>query len=519
MPKRQSIFIGILVLVYAAARMWRLTESCLWFDEIFSVHAARHAWPELITFVAKDLIHPPLFYLLLKAWIAIGGEGLFWLRSFSLLFAVLSLIPLGYLCREMKLPQTEATIAIGLFAVNGSLIKYAQEVRMYSLLMFFTLLSMWLFSRYYFRGKSFWLLVIANILLVYTHYFGWFVVLSEVAAIAIAQRIKILRTLLMFGLTLTAFIPWIFAVYRYAEPGSTVLQNIGWMPRPLLGSLWAFVNDLIEPFYFQQNSAEPPANLIIVLPLLLLLAAAGIVFLLNFKRSGHKDRVFFLTVFSAVPVLLAFLFSWTLPVSIWGSRHLLIVFPPVLILIAVVIEGLTPKLLRNGLLCCMAILAAFAFAVQLNTVPSGQIWCAWGRLADKWEAAEKDASRPANLYVFEDLAAYHYWFKTRGTEERNIMLIKNIEGIPNDPAYFLPRGFAGVSTVGLNDVQDSEIWISFRRPSENTSDRAGRFEAPVTYFENMGYRVENVQRQDADSQTALLIKMRKVISASSERRP
>ena len=33
-----------LTALYVAARLWRLTASCLWFDEIFSVHAARHPW-------------------------------------------------------------------------------------------------------------------------------------------------------------------------------------------------------------------------------------------------------------------------------------------------------------------------------------------------------------------------------------------------------------------------------------------------------------------------------------------
>ena len=64
------------VCLYVAARLWRLTASCLWFDEIFSVHAARHTWGALWRFAAADLIHPPLFYALLKLWTAAGGESL-----------------------------------------------------------------------------------------------------------------------------------------------------------------------------------------------------------------------------------------------------------------------------------------------------------------------------------------------------------------------------------------------------------------------------------------------------------
>src|SRR5688572_19542899 len=191
MPKRTSILIGALVLIYVAVRLWRLTDSCLWFDEIFGVHAAEHSWSGMFWFVAQDLIHPPLFYVLLKFWIAIGGEGLAWLRLFPVFFSALSMVPFLYLCRELKLPTRATLVALALFAVNGPLIKYAQEVRMYSLLLCLSLFSIWLFARFFNRGKNIWVLTLVNILLVHTHYFGWLLVLSEVIAILVLQRIKI----------------------------------------------------------------------------------------------------------------------------------------------------------------------------------------------------------------------------------------------------------------------------------------------------------------------------------------
>src|ERR1044071_9702029 len=92
-----------LAALYVAARLWRLTASCLWFDEIFSVHAARHAWGALWRFAAADLIHPPLFYALLKLWAAAGGESLLWLRLFPALTAVAALVPFILLARELRL--------------------------------------------------------------------------------------------------------------------------------------------------------------------------------------------------------------------------------------------------------------------------------------------------------------------------------------------------------------------------------------------------------------------------------
>src|SRR5687768_1179982 len=160
MLRPSMILFGALVVLYAAVRLWHLDGSCLWFDEIFSVHAAEHEWGALFGFVAQDLIHPPFFYLLLKVWITIGGESLFWLRLFPVFFSALALVPFLHLCRELKLKRETTLLALLFLAVNGSLIKYAQEVRMYAPLFFFSILSIWLFARFYFRGKNIWLLTL-----------------------------------------------------------------------------------------------------------------------------------------------------------------------------------------------------------------------------------------------------------------------------------------------------------------------------------------------------------------------
>ena len=98
-----QIILAVVCVVFIALRFWHLTDSCLWFDEIFSVHAAEMDFQNLFWFVAQDLIHPPLFYVLLKFWISIGGESLFSLRCFPFLFSIISIIPFVFLCRELKL--------------------------------------------------------------------------------------------------------------------------------------------------------------------------------------------------------------------------------------------------------------------------------------------------------------------------------------------------------------------------------------------------------------------------------
>ncbi|MFN2411883.1 MAG: hypothetical protein ABR535_02350, partial [Pyrinomonadaceae bacterium] len=218
--RSRQLALGGLCAIYITFRFWNLTDSCLWFDEIFGVHAAEHAWGQLFRFVALDLIHPPLFYTLIKLWIGLGGDGLLWLRMFPLAFSLLALFPFLQLCRELKIGFTATALALAFFAFNGTLIKYAQEVRMYSVLLFVSLISIWLFARFYFKGKNIWVLTICNLLLVYTHYFGWFVVAAEVIAILVFQRVKIRHVATMFGIVFALFLPWIWMVWRASRTGA-----------------------------------------------------------------------------------------------------------------------------------------------------------------------------------------------------------------------------------------------------------------------------------------------------------
>ena len=111
-----TVILSALAVVYVLLRFWHLTDSCLWFDELFGVHAATLEWREMLWFVAQDLIHPPLFYVLLKCWISVGGETLFWLRCFPVLFSILALFAFYQFCKQLKLSYPAIAIAFAFFA-------------------------------------------------------------------------------------------------------------------------------------------------------------------------------------------------------------------------------------------------------------------------------------------------------------------------------------------------------------------------------------------------------------------
>lgn len=489
-------------LIYILLRVWNLTASCLWFDEIFSIHAARHGWSDLFWFVAQDLIHPPLFYALLKIWIFAGGESIFWLRFFPVFFSVLSIAPIILLCRELKNSFLTITLALTFFAVNGSLIKYAQEVRMYSPLMCFGLFSLWLFIRFFQDKKSFAALLIFNILLVYTHYFGWFVVVSEVISVALLRREKIKHIFLMFGITFLSFVPWIYAVWQAAKINSGgVGQNIGWMQKPDLKALWQFFYSLFEPINFQQSNIDTNSIFLLTVVFILVGLAAFVFLIINLgKETGEENqKAKLILIFVMTPVLLAFIVSWIFPYSIWGTRHLIIVFAPFAILLAGAFSKINVSWLRIAALATIFLLFFGAFILQVRQPQPNYIWCAWENLA-----TDLRSEREARVYVFEDLIAYHFWFAERDWETKfKVVKVNDIEGMTEDKAYFLPRGFGEIETVSENEMAGEKFWIAFRDKDWN----AGK--PPLKNLIEKGYRIGEPRKIEAQGLKAFLVEVNK----------
>ena len=529
-----------------AVRLWRLDESCLWFDELFGLHAARHAWAELPRFVALDLVHPPLFYLLLKVWAAAGGESVWWLRLLPALTSSLALVPLALLARELRMRASAAAIAVALAAASGFLVKYAQEVRMYAPLVLLASCSLWLLARFCrardtdagarggggaagrdddaagqggdaagairerrARRAALAALTAANLLLVYTHYFGWLLVALELAFVAAWARDRLKPFAASVALVAVCFAPWAWAVWGAAgAAGGGLQQNIGWAARPGARELTLPYLLLHEPFRFQRHSAEPPVLRLTLLMSLLIFAPALAALALRELKRAHRERELkraaagretepapdgrgergdaqlrggrarrresfalrFLVFFSAAPVAAAFVLSWVLPQSVWGTRHLVVVAPAYLLLAAHAVTSLRPRWLALGaqlLLGCWLLLALAGWVARR---PAPLVWCSWETLAAQMARAEGGRGRVVTVYAAEELAAYHLWHAL-GAEGGDgarfrVVVIKNLPGLVEDRAFFLPRGFDDIPVRDADAaLGGDDFWVAFRAPA------------------------------------------------------
>jgi len=158
MSERRALIALLLIsAVGAGARCRGMTERTISFDEAFSWRLVT-AYPvaDVIRRTAAD-VHPPLYYLLLKTWVGVFGDGPIALRSLSVCFAVATLMLVHVLARDalrwsVATPDEDSAQAAGvvaalLVATSGAHIRWSGEARMYSLACLLGVASTWLLAR------------------------------------------------------------------------------------------------------------------------------------------------------------------------------------------------------------------------------------------------------------------------------------------------------------------------------------------------------------------------------------
>lgn len=128
----RRLLLALILVLAAALRLYLLAGQSFWADEGNSVVLAARSVSEIVAAAAGD-IHPPAYYLLLKAWASLFGLGEIGARTLSVALGVLvvwAVYRLGVRLRGARMGLVAAALA----AVNPFLVYYSQEARMYMLL-------------------------------------------------------------------------------------------------------------------------------------------------------------------------------------------------------------------------------------------------------------------------------------------------------------------------------------------------------------------------------------------------
>ncbi len=135
----------LLILILLPAfwlRLFLLDGQSLWWDEGISLHLATSSFAEIVANRITN-IHPPLYFFLLKIWVALTGTTPFAARYSSVLGSFMQMA-LAYALLRRWFGRSTAVIGLVGTAVWSLSIIYAQEVRVYAFLPLVYLLLVWL---------------------------------------------------------------------------------------------------------------------------------------------------------------------------------------------------------------------------------------------------------------------------------------------------------------------------------------------------------------------------------------
>jgi len=314
---RTSLLLAGVLLAGIVLRIYDLRTESLWLDEGISIFRAQLSPAEMIGRLSLST-HQPLYYLLLHYWIGMFGDSAISVRLLSSVFGIVSVFMLYKVAAEIFNKDVGLLSAL-IMAVSVFHIWYSQEARNYSLMTLLSLISMYYFLKLLqkvdLRNSVGY--IIPSCLLIYTHYFGFFVIMAQNLSLFITWLIfkernnKLFRNwILLQGVLAVSYLPWLATLKVQASLWQKGL-TMDWIPVPSLYSVY-------ESFETYAGSRV----------LLLFFVALSIFSVIRYEGSSsiceHGKRCgwtihgkdikqsSFLGVWLWVPVLLPFLLSFLL---------------------------------------------------------------------------------------------------------------------------------------------------------------------------------------------------------------
>lgn len=362
------------LLVFAMLALATIGDSSIWFDEAFSAYIIQFNFVEIWQYTAVD-VHPPLYYWLLKVWSWLFGTTELGLRSMSVLFGGIA-ITFGYLLTHRLFGRQVALYSLAALVISPMVIRYSQEMRMYTMVAAIALAATYVLVRATETGKrKLWVLYGVLVSLgMWTHYFaaivwlahwawrGW--VLSRQARKQLWQRFFSNNWVVAHVVAVGLFVPWLPAFFMQLI---NVQANGFWIPPVGPATLTNyFTNTLI----YLDESAMTPWVTLGFLVLIALLIALGVRGYRMLSRTGKIG---------------------------YGLLLILAFVPPALL----IITSMPP--LQSSFVDRYLVPSMFALSLLIGVTAS----FAWRLVKPKWLAAAAVAL-VAGALVFGVSNVYHY---------------------------------------------------------------------------------------------------------------
>jgi Predicted membrane protein len=225
-----AFIILILVALNILLKSICLTTYNIDLDEPFTLFHSQQTLKELFTIFSWEN-NPPLFFIIMHFWIKMFGIGVVSARFLPMLFSSLAVI-FVYKIGIRFINRQTAIFSSLLYTCSNIIIMEAHDARVYSLLVMLTLASMYYFLMVIKSEKkhTYWIIfTLTNILLVYSHFLSFFVLISETVYVFALKEVrrKIWKNYLISSFTLfISFLPYLYLfLHRSTQAISTGINT------------------------------------------------------------------------------------------------------------------------------------------------------------------------------------------------------------------------------------------------------------------------------------------------------
>lgn len=293
----------ILKLLYIAA-------NSIGGDEPFSIYHAQMDVGSIIFHLTQGN-NPPFYEILLHFWIKVFGISEWSVRMPSVLFssiAVFFIFKIGERFFNFKVGLTAGL----LFTFSNFNLQLAHEARVYALFSLLTAASMYYFLNFlrnYKQNRYVFMIVVLNLMLIYSHYFGFFVIAIQTLSVLLFKnnRIEILKRYGIYLLMLfVLYIPNLTVIITRVTDFTV---NGTWLSPP---------SGLGHAYYMLKVFSNQPLTAVICISILLM---ALIKFLVNRGEDNPYSKV--LVIWFVFPFTFMFAISFWFPM--FFDRYLIFV--------------------------------------------------------------------------------------------------------------------------------------------------------------------------------------------------
>ena len=454
MTRRKTILLcTILPLLFVCIYVILCTinlQSSIWFDESYSAYLVRGDFGQIWAETAQD-VHPPLFYFLLKIWSMIFGTSDFAMRFMSVFFGAIGIILAFHLLKRW-FGVKAAAIATALLSLSPFLIRYGQEMRMYTLIFAIVVGATYALDLALETKKKRYYIIYAILLALgmWTHYFTALAWIAHLVYLIVAKKINIFKKpfIWTYALAVLLFLPWVPAFFTQT---ATVQQGF-WIPGVTFSTLPDYISEVA---YFKEFSTNVDAWWALLL--IVWVAVFGVIL---YRSRNQKKQLLLISLVFTPPIIL-FLISMPPLSSMFVSRYVTYSAILMFALAGILVANNFKKFRKLAVAFLILTLGVQIFGViNVETrEPKGY--------SKEIVLAIRALSTPGEPTVLKDGGLQEYDFSFYSTEKNPIYIIDEWTDYPWGSTYPL-RDYRATTLDKFSDLKADKFWVIASKDADPT---------------------------------------------------